>query len=102
MRVWKASRAKRVKLAKKVGQQKAVDTQESHPHLKVSIHWLCCKNFLFICDCFVIAGDDTQAQQRHNQSHVPTDRIVGDNLNKTNPRYMTFEHQHQSLYYFHS
>ena len=53
--------------------------------------------------CFVIAGDDTQAQQCHNQSHVPTYLIVGDNLDKTiNPRYMTFEHQRQSLHYFHS
>ena len=53
--------------------------------------------------CFVIAGDDTQAQQCHNQSHVPIYLIVGDNLNKTiNPRYMTFEHQCQSLHYFHS
>ncbi len=43
-------------------------------------------------------SDDSRA------CHVPTSYIiVGDNIDKTvNPRYMTEEHQRQSLHYFHS
>lgn len=38
-----------------------------------------------------------------NHMFLLTYAIVGDNLDKTiNPRYMTFEHQRQSLHYFHS
>ena len=101
-------RPKGVKAVKTVGQQEVVTPP---PHLQVQVS-LCplpsclsiynIHTFVYAC-VFIITGEDTQTQQCGNQSHIPSYAIVGDNVDKTiNPRFMTFEHQRQSLHYFHS